>query len=159
MGNVPVQVVNETDMAVNFGMYIVLLYHSSNNIQPHQTTHFDINCVWYSLEVIPWYGPKSKLDGNMVEYERLEQAIPSIAKKVAESGKDKLYDLTFICKNNCNKGRLAEQLQKLLFFKNGFYACNKKYCITGGPDRKAVINDPLSIDLTEDFQQLQINEC
>lgn len=151
MGNA--QIVNETNISVNFGMYVYILYHSVYDLEPNHKQKFDIGCVWFSFGAYPWYGTEHDLT-----WHAFRKNLEFIAKNLAEHGEMQFYELKFICRENCSKREMMQRLYKLLFWENGYYPCSKKFCITGGPGRNAVPSLG-TIDLTEDFEKLQINKC
>lgn len=151
MGNV--QIVNESNISVNFGMYVYILYHSVHDLKPNREQIFNIGCVWFSFGAYPWY--ETEHDFSWYSYRR---NIGYIAGNLTEYGEMQFHELKFICKENCSKRKMYQRLRNLLFWENDYFPCSKKYCITGGPGTNAVSTLGV-IDLTEYFDKLQINKC
>lgn len=156
MGNVIVM--NQTNMAINFGLLVLTPYWMVNDVKPwHKGTFENVGCVWYSVEVLPWYGPPSEISLGQNSWEDFVSRFDDIKTNITKTGTANLQYFKLIG-HNLTEMEVDERLHKMAFWGDGYYACGKTYCVKGGPTKYATKSERI-IDITDNFDPVTVTEC
>lgn len=155
MGN-SVGIVNNSNVILNTALCVVIRYYEANKLLPGHAGQWDgVGYVWFSVVMVPWYGPNSEFGDCTLTYHDYVDRIPHLAKNVSESGFAELGYLK-ITGRNVTVIQAEERLRNLAYWGDGFKPAGHTLTWSGGPPARAVTRDPHTIDISEHFENIAL---
>ena len=158
MGNAlgSVGILNNSNIYVNVALCVVAQYYQANKVIPGYAGMWDnVGHVYFTVVMVPWYGPASEFGQCIAVYHDYMKRIPELARTISQRGYVDL-DRIRITGKNVTLGEAMERLRGLAFWGNGFKVTGKSVSFAGGPPATDTTRGP-TIDISQHFENFRLN--
>lgn len=160
MGNTigSVGIVNNSKVIINVALCIVAQYYEANKLMPTYGGQWDnVGRVYFTIVVVPWYGPSSEFGQCITVYHDYMKRIPNLARDIIQDGEADLSGIK-IKGRNVTYAQATERLKMLAVWSSGHLVTGKTITFSGGPDASDVSPGSQVIDISNDFNQIEISK-